>query len=362
MSRRRITVPGERDYEVVIGREVLSELVPMLTPGVERVAVLHAPTVGPLAGRVETVCREAGLTPTMVELPDAEDAKTLQVLGRCWDALGAAGFTRSDAVVTVGGGATTDVGGFVAAAWLRGVDVVHIPTTTLAMVDAAVGGKTGINTAAGKNLVGAFHPPAGVLVDLDTLSDLPLEEHRAGLAEVVKAGFIHDLDLLDLVRSRPDAVLDPSSDEAAEAIARAVAVKALVVGADLRETAGAPLSREILNYGHTFGHAIERCEDYRWRHGHAISVGMVYVAEVAGILGHLTPSQIDDHRLVLTALGLPITYRGDRWERLSGSMRVDKKARGSTLRLVLLNGIGSPIVVPAPDDDVLLEAYRRVSA
>jgi 3-dehydroquinate synthase len=298
----------------------------------------------------------------VIALPDAEQAKTTDVLIAAWNALGAAGFTRSDAVVTVGGGATTDVGGFIAASWLRGIDVVHVPTTTLAMVDAAVGGKTGINTAAGKNLVGAFHPPAGVLVDLDVLAALPVSEHRAGLAEVVKAGLIADADLLALLEQRPHEVLDPASDAVVEAVARAVQVKADVVSADLRETPDAPVSREILNYGHTFGHAIERVEGYRWRHGDAIAVGMVFVAEVAALSGLADDALVARHRAVLTALGLPITYRGDRWDDLRATMSIDKKARGRGLRLVLLEDVGRPRVLAAPDDALLHEAYRRVSA
>jgi 3-dehydroquinate synthase len=358
----RVTVTGERDYDVTVGRAMLDTVSAALDERTERVAVLHAPTVQRWTARVVDSLAASGREVTTVALPDAESAKTTRVLDECWLRLGDAGFTRSDAIVTVGGGATTDVGGFVAATWLRGVDVVHVPTTTLAMVDAAVGGKTGINTATGKNLVGAFHAPRAVLVDLDVLTDLPVDEHRAGLAEVVKAGFIADTSILTTVLDDPAQVLAPGSEALADVIRRAIAVKARVVSADLRETAGAPLSREILNYGHTFGHAIEKVEGYRWRHGHAVSVGMAFVAELAGILGRLSAEDVVLHRRVLSELGLPVTYRGDRWAELLEAMRIDKKARGRTLRLVLLDAIGAPIVVPAPDDEVLLEAYRKVSA
>jgi 3-dehydroquinate synthase len=357
-----VTVAGERDYDVVVGHGVLARVASLLGDDAERVAVLHAPTVDRWSTRVVDALAESGREVVPIRLPDAESAKTTQVLDECWARLGDAGFTRSDAVVTVGGGATTDVGGFVAASWLRGVDVVHVPTTTLAMVDAAVGGKTGINTAAGKNLVGAFHAPRGVVVDLDVLADLPVDEHRAGLAEVVKAGFIADTRILELMQDAPAEILSPGSEVLADVVTRAIEVKARVVSADLRETAGAPLSREILNYGHTFGHAIEKVEQYRWRHGHAVSVGMAFVAEVAALEGRLNDDAVDLHRRVLTSLGLPVAYRGDRWQGLLDAMRIDKKARGRTLRLVLLEGIGAPVVVPAPGDEVLHEAYRRVSA
>ena len=202
----------------------------------------------------------------MIEVPDGEDAKTVQVAAFCWDVLGQIGMTRSDVVVGLGGGATTDLAGWVAAGWLRGVRVIQVPTTLAAMVDAAVGGKTGVNTERGKNLVGAFHPPAGVLCDLATLSTLPPNDYIAGLAEVVKCGFIADPAILDLIEADPVAATRPGNPAERELIERSVRVKAEVVGEDLTEQG----RREILNYGHTLGHAIERAERYRWRHGAAV--------------------------------------------------------------------------------------------
>lgn len=361
-ATRTITVAGAHPYDVVVGHGVVDSVALQLSDATRRVAVVHAPAVRRYAEAVERAVVASGRSVVTIELPDAEAAKTANVLSLCWERLGEAGFTRSDAIVAIGGGATTDVGGFVAASWLRGVDVVHVPTTTLAMVDAAVGGKTGINTAHGKNLVGAFHPPRAVVVDLDVLAELPIDEHRAGLAEVVKAGLIVDTEILDIIDRNPEAILDPRSDEVRDVIERAIQVKATVVAADLTETATSGLSREILNYGHTFGHAIEKVEGYAWRHGNAISVGMVFVAEVAAALGRLDQDDVTRHRRVLGALGLPLTYRGDRWDALIGTMRIDKKARGATLRLVLLDAIGSPVVVEAPQDEILAEAYRKVSA
>ncbi len=355
----RIEVRTERPYEVVVGRGLLGELHPMLGEDVTRVAIIHPGALRTTAEAVRDELRDSGLTALLLETPDAEDAKTSQVAAFCWGVLGRAGFTRSDAVVSVGGGATTDLAGFVAATWLRGVRVVHLPTTLLAMVDAAVGGKTGINTAEGKNLVGAFHEPSGVLCDLQALGTLPRNDLVAGMAEVVKAGFIRDTTILDIVRADPSGVLDPTADALRQVIERAIQVKADVVAGDLRETTRAVGGREILNYGHTMGHAIERVERYRWRHGAAVSVGMVFVAELARLAGRLDDAGVELHRAVLGSLGLPLTYAGP-WPSLLEAMQVDKKARGSMLRFVVLDAIGSPGFLDGPDPALLLAAYGQI--
>ena len=212
---------------------------------------------------------------------------------------------------------------------MRGVRVVHVPTTLLAMVDAAVGGKTGINTAAGKNLVGAFHEPSAVLVDLATLDTLPAAEIAAGSAEIVKTGFIADPTILELVEADPVAALDPTGAVLPELVRRVDPVKADVVAADLRESH----LREILNYGHTLGHAIERREDYRWRHGAAVSVGLVFAAELARAAGRLDDATADRHRSVLASVGLPVTYTPGVLHELVDSMRGDKKARAGAAAL-----------------------------
>jgi 3-dehydroquinate synthase len=358
-----ISVGG--DYDVVIGSGVLGRVADLLGADVERVLVVHPPTLPALSGAVADALREQGYAVHLAEVPDAEAAKTSSVAASLWSQLGAAGFTRTDAVVGIGGGTVTDLAGFVAASWLRGVPVVQVPTTLLGMVDAAVGGKTGINTPEGKNLVGAFHPPAGVLCDVDVLATLPQADLVAGLAEVVKCGFIADPIILDLVESAvaddPERARSAANPHLRELIERAVRVKADVVAADLRESS----LREILNYGHTFGHAIEQVEHYAWRHGEAVGVGMVYVAELARLAGHLEGAEGDAlvarHRSVLTSLGLPTTYRDDRWEPLLTAMRRDKKSRGSTLRFVVLDGLAQPTRLVGPSDDLLHTAYRLVS-
>jgi 3-dehydroquinate synthase len=350
-----IEVGGDRPYQVLVGRGLLGDL-PRLVGGAAQVAVVHARPVKAYADAVAEAVRAAGARPLPVEVPDAEAGKTIDVAARCWDALGAAGFTRTDAVVGVGGGAVTDLAGFVAACWLRGVPVVQVPTSLLGMVDAAVGGKTGVNTAAGKNLVGAFHPPAAVVADLTTLDTLPRADLVAGLAEVVKCGFIADPAILDLVEADPAAAADPAGPVVRELVERAVRVKARVVSADLRESG----LREILNYGHTLGHAIEKVEGYAWRHGHAVSVGLVFAAALGRLAGRLDAVTADRHRSVLAALGLPVTYRADAWERLRAAMAVDKKARADRLRFVVLDGLAAPSILESPGEPLLRSAYAEV--
>ncbi len=357
----RITVRGETDYDVVVGRGLGAEVASALPPSVQRVAVVHPGTRPQDGRRIADIVRASGAEPLLVPVPDGEDAKTADVAAGCWSALGRAGFTRSDTVIGVGGGATTDLAGFVAATWLRGVRLVQVPTTLLGMVDAAVGGKTGINTAEGKNLVGAFHPPAAVVCDLDSLATLPGVDLAAGMAEVVKVGLTSDPVILDLVVAGPATALDPTSDVLRELVTRAVQVKADVVSADLRESRPGGLGREVLNYGHTFGHAVELVEHYRWRHGHAVSVGLVYVAALARLAGRLDASDAERHVDLLASLGLPTTYPAGRFPELLEAMRIDKKARGDLLRFVVLDGIGHPGLLEGPDPELLRAAYAAVA-
>ncbi|HJX44143.1 MAG TPA: 3-dehydroquinate synthase [Geodermatophilus sp.] len=346
-----MTVPGERPYEVVIGPGAQAELALVLA-GTPKAAVVHAAPLAALAGAAVETLQTAGVAAEAVVVPDGEAAKTAEVAARAWEQFGRLGLTRSDAVVGVGGGAVTDLAGFLAATWTRGVRVVHLPTTVLGMVDAAVGGKTGINTGAGKNLVGAFHPPAGVLADTDVLAGLPEAEFRAGMAEVVKCGFIADGTILDLLAADPTGRRDTE-----ELIERSVAVKAAAVGEDLFDTG----VREYLNYGHTLGHAIERVEDFRWRHGEAVAVGLVFAAELGVQAGRLSRAEADRHRELLTAMGLPTVYRGD-WAALQAVMRMDKKkAPDGRQRFVVLDGTGNPGILTDPEQAWLDAAWAAVS-
>ena len=355
---RRIQVSGDQPYQVLIGHGLLGELAEQVGESAERVAVIHPAALTATAESLREDLASSGRQAILLEVPSGEDAKTVAVAAFCWSVLGRNGFTRTDVVVGVGGGATTDLAGFVAATWLRGVRSVLVPTTLLGMVDAAVGGKTGINTDEGKNLVGAFHPPAGVLVDLRALDTLPSHDYAAGLAEVVKCGFVADPTILDLIESDPAAALRADGGLTEELVARSVDVKADVVGRDLREAG----EREILNYGHTLGHAIEVVEGYRWRHGAAVSIGMVYAAELSRLAGRLDESVVDRHRSILSALGLPTTYRGDAWQRLYETMRLDKKTRGSQLRFVVLDALARPGRLEGPDPALLAAAFAEVSS
>jgi 3-dehydroquinate synthase len=357
----RIPVGGQGRYDVVVGNGLLGRLPALLGDRVGRVAVLHSTA---LAATARQIGKDLPGESLFLELPDGERAKDLTVAARCWSALGQAGFTRSDAMVSVGGGAVSDVAGFVAGTWLRGVRIVHIPTTLLGMVDAAVGGKTAINTAEGKNLVGVFHPPAGVLCDLDLLATLPPAEFVSGLAEVIKAGFIADPVILDLVEKDPGAAARHGGPHTRELVERAVRVKAAVVSVDLREAfpAKAGIGREMLNYGHTLGHAIEKVEQYRIRHGEAISIGMVYAAELAQRAGRLPVELVDRHRRILASVGLPIAYGNRAWPDLFGAMKVDKKARGDRLRFVVLDDLAQPAILDSPPTSLLEQSYAAVTA
>ena len=356
---RRVAVETAKPYEVVVGHHVMAELESLVPADTIRVAIIHA---SPVLGVAEGLARHLpGREVLLIEAPDGEQAKTVEFLAHCWDQLGMHGFTRSDLVIGVGGGATTDLAGFVAASWLRGVRFVTVPTTVLGMVDAAVGGKTGINVAAGKNLVGAFHEPIGVLCDLSTLVDLPVRELRGGLAEIIKCGFIADPTILTDVEATPERALDPTDDLLADLVTRGIAVKAVTVAGDLRETgADGSIGREALNYGHTLAHAIERHEKYTIRHGEAISVGMVFVAELAHRSGLIDAELLARHRATLGLVGLPTSYDGASFEELLSGMRLDKKTRGSQLRFVVLDGLATPRILAGPSEDLLRECWEAV--
>lgn len=358
-DRVRIDVTGQRPYPVLVGRGVRAELAATLRGlGAATAVLVHQPALAEVAEQVRADLAAVGVEAHHVEVPDAEDGKSLAVLGSCWEVCGRVGLTRGDVVVSLGGGAATDLAGFVAATWMRGVRVVHVPTTLLAMVDAAVGGKTGINTAAGKNLVGAFHEPSAVLVDLAVLDTLPAAEIAAGCAEIVKTGFIADPVILELIEADPAAALDPAGPVLAELVRRSIRVKAGVVAADLRESH----LREILNYGHTLAHAIERREDYRWRHGAAVSVGLVFAAELARVAGRLDDATADRHRAVLRSIGLPVSYPADALPELVDGMHGDKKARAGVLRFVVLDGLAKPGRLEGPEPELLARAYAALSA
>ena len=357
MSFTRIGVGGERPYEVVVGHGAAGELPSLMGADVRTVVVIHPAGLGELARPVLSALRRAGYQVHAEPIPDGEAAKDIVVAAGLWSRLAAHRLTRSDAIVGLGGGAATDLAGFTAATWLRGVRLVLMPTTLLAVVDAAVGGKTAVNIPEGKNLVGAFYPPAGVVADLDALACLPRAEYVSGLAEVIKAGFSADPVILELIEAGPERAGQPGGPHERELIERAVRVKATVVTADLREAG----PREILNYGHTLGHAIERAEGYQIRHGAAVAIGMVYAAAVARRAGRLDAATGERHRAILAATGLPTGYRPGAWPQLREGMAVDKKSRASRLRLVVLDGLARPGILDDPPEDLLERAYADLN-
>ena len=358
MTVTRIPVGGEQPYEVVIGTGVLGELPSLVGQAARTVVVIHPEGLAEIARPACGALAAAGYLVHAEEVPAGEAAKDIAVAAGLWSRLAAHRVTRSDAIVGIGGEATTDLAGFVAASWLRGVRVVLLPTTLLAVTDAAIGGKTAVNIPEGKNLVGAFHSPAGVLADLAVLETLPRADYLSGLAEVIKAGFIADPVILGLTEADPEGAVVPHGRHSRELVERAVRLKAEVVSDDLREAG----RREILNYGHTLGHAIERVEDYRIRHGEAVAIGMVFVAELARCAGRLYEAAVARHRSVLAAVGLPTAYRSGAWPELRAAMAVDKKSRGARLRFVILEDIARPVILDDPPEALLRRAYQEVSA
>ncbi|MBI9000552.1 3-dehydroquinate synthase [Corynebacterium sp. CCM 9185] len=353
-----ISVAGPAPYTVWIGHGLDSAIAGFASglPGARKAAILHQGVLGGVAEGLTEALSTAGLEVVRHVIPDAEAGKTLQSAGECWDALGRAGLGRRDVVIGLGGGAATDLAGFIAATWMRGVPVIQVPTTLLAMVDAAVGGKTGINTAAGKNLVGCFHEPAAVFIDLDRLGTLPMDEIVAGSAEIIKTGFIADPEILARYESEPEACLRVDG-HLPELIARSVAVKARVVSEDLQEAG----LREILNYGHTFGHAVELREHFAWRHGRAVAVGMMFIAELSRELGHIDAGLVDRHRRILTSVGLPTSYSAGCFDELHAGMTRDKKNRDGRIRFVALTDVGSTTRLEGPSMDSLRAAYAAIS-
>ena len=360
-----VTGSGIEPYDVRIGEGTMNHLPDVLGEGVARVALIHTQPVQRHSDHARTLLRQAGYTVSDIVVPDAEAGKTVDVANGVWRRLGDKGFTRSDAIVGLGGGAATDLAGFIAATWMRGIRYVNCPTSLLAMVDASTGGKTGINTEAGKNLVGSFYTPAGVLADMRTLATLPNDIFIEGLGEVAKSGFIMDPEILRILedhaselRSFDGAMFLDSGlkDVVAELIEHTVGVKAYHVSADLKEAG----LREFLNYGHTLGHAIEKLEHFRWRHGNAVAVGCVYAAELSHLLGYIDQDLVDYHRSLLDSLGLPTSWNNGSWSDVLALMHRDKKARGNKLRFVVLESVGHPIHLEDPPADAVEEAFRRI--
>ena len=285
----------------------------------------------------------------VLTVPDGENQKNFVTLQRIWAELGKGKFSRSDAIIGLGGGATTDLAGYAAASWLRGISWYAIPTSLAAMVDASIGGKTAINSAAGKNLIGAFYSPSAVYIDLNFLKTLPKRDISAGMAEVIKCGFIADKKILELAQKD---VLDFK-----ELIYRSVKVKVKVVNKDFKESK----LREVLNYGHTLGHAIEKHSKFKLRHGEAVSIGLVFAAELSNLVGTLSLKEVNDHRDILKSFNLPTTYSKSALPSLIKLMLSDKKVKNQRIRFIGLSKIGKPQWFEAVNTKQIKMAYERIS-
>ena len=350
---KTINVTADREYTVSIGGQWESLLIPLIQERT-RVAVIISSSYSPDLTSLQSLDCELHV----FTVADGEEAKNTATLLNLWNWLGAAGFTRSDLIVGIGGGAITDLTGFAAATWLRGIDWIAVPTSLAGMVDAAVGGKTGINSDYGKNLIGSFHSPISVIVDVDFLGTLSPRDISAGMAEVIKCGFISDPQILKLASENSTQTLLSNRNVLSELVARAVSVKASVVSSDFKES----FAREALNYGHTLGHAIEIHAQYQLRHGEAVSIGMVFVAELAAARGLIDQPTLTMHRDLLERYDLPITFDRQAWSKLLPLLSLDKKARGNTLRFVVLDGIGSTKRLEDVTSNELDAAYEMISS
>ncbi|HEY3809364.1 MAG TPA: 3-dehydroquinate synthase [Steroidobacteraceae bacterium] len=343
---------GERSYPILIGAGLLSS--PTLLAGNVPdgdVLLVSNTVVAPLyAERVKRGL--AGRRIIEVILPDGEAHKTLASANRVFDVLIANRFGRDAVVVALGGGVIGDLAGFAAACYQRGIDFVQLPTTLLADVDSSVGGKTAVNHPGGKNMIGAFHQPRAVLIDTDLLGSLPPRELRAGLAEAIKYGLIWDRDFFDWIEASIDAVLARDAAALTQLIFRSCQIKAEIVSRDEREQG----ERALLNFGHTFGHAIEVATGYTaWLHGEAVGMGMVLAADLSQRTGALAASDAKRLSALLVRAGLPVQAPRIGADRAFDYMRIDKKVKSGRVRLILLRGIGSAHVT-GEYPDVALQA------
>lgn len=349
---------GSRSYRVLVGSGVVRRLAGFVAarrPG--KVFVITHPSLHSRAAEVAATLEAEGSAVSVLEVPEGEASKTMGVAEDLCEQIAAAEGHRNDVVVTFGGGVISDLGGFVASIYARGIDVIHVPTTLLGQVDAAIGGKTGVNLSTGKNLVGTFHQPRWVLCDVDLLSGLPSEEFVSGLAEVVKYGLIAEPSILNIVFERAADVLDRDPSVVTDLVEASVRVKAGIVSRDEREGD----VRAFLNYGHTFAHAIELARGYgAIRHGEAVSLGMMAAAHLAHVLGRLDAGAVAVHRRTLEAVGLPTTAELS-YEELLPAWRRDKKFEGD-VRFVLLKALGEPEAGVRADRQTLELALERMRA
>jgi 3-dehydroquinate synthase len=346
---------GTRSYPIHIGAGVMENAAELANAIPARdVLLVTNTTVGPLyAGKLTTALAPRRVVE--VSLPDGEVHKTLANVSRMLDVLITNRFARDACVVALGGGVVGDMAGFAAACYQRGIAFVQVPTTLLAQVDSSVGGKTGVNHPGGKNLIGAFHQPAAVFADTDTLNTLPDRELRAGLAEVIKYGLIIDPEFFDWLEANAQKLLDRDPAALVHAIKRSCEIKADIVGRDEREQG----ERALLNLGHTFGHAIESATNYSgWLHGEAVGAGMLLAADMSQRLGWLKPQDVDRVERILRKFGLPVDVSALSADTLADKMKIDKKVAAGRIRLVLLKAIGRSVVTGDYADPALRDTLR----
>jgi 3-dehydroquinate synthase len=351
---------GERRYDIHIGRGLLADSQSWSgLPAANAAALVTNTTVAPLyASRLQESLSVRYPRQILIELPDGEAHKDWQTLNRIFDRLLAEGCDRKTVLFALGGGVVGDMTGFAAACYMRGVPFVQVPTTLLAQVDSSVGGKTGINHPRGKNMIGAFYQPQRVICDLDTLDTLPQREIAAGLAEVIKYGPIADAAFLDWIEHNIDALVARDKGALAHAVRRSCEIKAAVVGQDERESG----LRAILNFGHTFGHAIEAGLGYgEWLHGEAVGCGMVMASALSVELGLMPPVFVDRMRRLVERAGLPTVGPALGVERYLALMSVDKKAEAGDIRYIVIEALGRAALRAAPAEAVarVIEAHTR---
>ena len=330
---------GDRTYPIHIGADLLGdETLYAKYIASKSVAVISNGIVAPLyLGRVQAAIERAGGRVVPILIDDGEQAKAWATLDQVVDAMLAARCGRDSVVIALGGGVVGDLAGFAAAVFQRGIPFLQIPTTLLAQVDSSVGGKTAINHARGKNMVGAFHQPLAVIADVGVLDTLPDRELRAGMAEVIKHGFILDMRFVAWLEANMGKLLARDRAALSHAVRRSCELKAQVVAADEREAG----LRAILNFGHTFGHAIEAGVGYgEWLHGEAVAAGMVMAAELSARAGSLRRQDADRVKALIALAGLPVMGPKLATERFLELMQVDKKAAGGRIRFILLDGLG----------------------
>ena len=352
---------GERAYDIHVGAGLVGRadlIVPVLTA--KRVAIVTNTTVAPLY--LDAVARplaDAGVSVATAILPDGEEYKDWQTLNAIYDAMLAARCDRQTTVIALGGGVIGDMAGFAAATFMRGVPFIQIPTTLLAQVDSSVGGKTGINHPRGKNMIGAFHQPRLVLADMNALATLPQRELAAGMAEVIKHGLIRDVAYFEWLEANIDRLVRRDPAALAHAVKRSIEIKAEVVALDERETG----PRALLNFGHTFGHAIEAGMGYgKWLHGEAVAAGMMMAADLSARLGQLRASDVARVRALLERAGLPVAAPVLGRDRYLELMSIDKKVESGRIRFILLERLGSAYIRPETPPALLAETLTACAA